>query len=106
MSPQRSRPATGDGTREAVRDARVEGALAVLTALALLVANGLVSRSQGWALPATPWWARIALAAPEALLLVVLVASALGDVRPGRHRDLVIVLLGFWRWPPSPPPGS
>ena len=28
------------------------------------------------------------------LLLILLVVSALGDVRPGRHRDVVIVLLG------------
>ena len=34
------------------------------------------------------------LAVPEVLLLILLVVSALGGVRPGRHRDLVIVLLG------------
>jgi hypothetical protein len=34
----------------------VEAAVAMLTALALLVVNGLVSRSQGWRLPGTPWW--------------------------------------------------
>ena len=88
------RSATTDAIREAVRDARVEAAVAMLTALALLVVNGLVSRSQGWRLPGTPWWTWIVLAVPEVLLLILLVVSALGDVRPGRHRDVVIVLLG------------
>jgi len=94
MSSQRSRPATTDAIREAVRDARVEAAVAMLTALALLVVNGLVSRSQGWRLPGTPWWTWIVLAVPEVLLLILLVVSALADVRPGRYRDVVIVLLG------------
>jgi hypothetical protein len=94
MSSQGSRTATTDTIREAVRDARGEAALAVLTALALLVVNGLVSRWQGWRLPGTPWWTWIVLAVPEVLLLILLVVSALGDVRPGRYRDVVIVLLG------------
>jgi hypothetical protein len=94
MSSHRSRTATTDGIREAVRDARVEAAVAMLAALALLVVNGLVSRSQGWRLPGTPWWTWIVLAVPEVLLLILLVVSALGDVRPGRYRDVVIVLLG------------
>ena len=41
-----------------------------------------------------PWWTWIVLAVPEVLLLILLVVSALGGVRPGRHRDVVIVLLG------------
>ena len=94
MSSPGSRPANADAIREAVRDARVEAAVAVLIALALLVVNGLVSRWQGWRLPGTPWWTWIVLAVPEVLLLILLVVSALGDVRPGRHRDLVIALLG------------
>jgi hypothetical protein len=94
MSSDGSRTATMDGIREAVRDARVEAAVAMLTALALLVVNGLVSRWQGWRLPGTPWWTWIVLAVPEVLLLMLLVVSALGDVRPGRYRDVVIVLLG------------
>jgi hypothetical protein len=91
---RRSQGATTDGIRDAVRDARVEAALAVLTALALLVVNGLVTRSQGWDLPAAPWWLWLVLALPEVVLLILLVVSAVGDVRPGRHRDVVIVLLG------------
>ena len=35
------------------------------------------------------------LAVPEVLLLILLVVSALGGVRPGRHRDVVIALLGL-----------
>ena len=54
MSSPGSPTATTDGIREAVRDARVEAAVAMLTALALLVVNGLVSRSQGWGFPAAP----------------------------------------------------
>jgi hypothetical protein len=94
MSPRGSRTGTTDASREAVLDARVEAAVAVLIALALLVVNGLVSRWQGWRLPGTPWWTWIVLAVPEVLLLILLVVSALGGVRPGRHRDVVIVLLG------------
>ncbi|MEZ0284733.1 MAG: hypothetical protein ACAH79_05800, partial [Thermoleophilia bacterium] len=86
-------PRTTDGVREAVRDARVEGGVAVLIALALLVVNGLVSRWQGWDFSGTPWWTWIVLAVPEVLLLLLLVVSALRDVRPGRHRDVVIALL-------------
>ena len=87
-------PRTTEGVREAVRDARVQAAVAMLTALALLVVNGVVSRSQGWEFPGAPWWTWIVLAVPEVLLLILLVISSLGDVRPGRHRDLVIALLG------------
>jgi len=94
MSSHSSRTGTTDGIREAVRDARVEAALAMLTAVALLVVNGLVSRSQGWRFPGAPWWTWIVLAVPEVSLLILLVVSALGDVRPGRHRDVVIVILG------------
>ena len=52
-----------------------------------------MSRSQEWDLPGLPWWTWIALAVPELALLVLLVVSALGGVRPGWHRDGVVVLL-------------
>ena len=96
MSSHSSRTATADGIREAVREARVGAALAMLTALLLLV-NGLVSRSQGWRFPEAPWWAWIVLAMPEVLLLILLVVSALGDVRSaGTGRSSSSFLLGSW----------
>src|SRR5262245_59516110 len=79
---------TEGDARDVLRDARVEAAFAMLVAIALLVVNGLVSRWQGWSLPGTPWWTWIVLAVPEVLLLILLVVSALHDVRPGRHRDV------------------
>src|SRR5207342_3080448 len=84
---------TDVGIRDAVRDARVEGAVAMIVAAGLLCVNALVSRWQGWRIPGVPWWTWLVLAIPEALLLVALVVSALGGVRPGRHRNLVLVLL-------------
>jgi hypothetical protein len=90
-----SGPATEDGIREAVMDARVEGAIAMIAAFGLLGVNALVSRVEGWRSPGAPWWAWLLLAIPEGLLLISLVVSALGSLRPGRHRDVVLVLLGF-----------
>ena len=58
----------------------MEAAVAMLTAFALLVVNGLVSQSQGWHLPGTPWWTWIVLAVPEVLLLILLVISAAGRI--------------------------
>lgn len=95
MSPHGSQTATTDGIGEAIRDARFEAAVAMLSAFALLVVNGLVSRSQGWSFPGTPWWTWMVLAVPELLLVLLLIVSALGGVRPGPHRDVVLVLLGF-----------
>jgi hypothetical protein len=65
----------------------------MIVAAGLLCVNALVSRWQGWRIPGVPWWTWLVLAIPEALLLVALVVSALGGVRPGRHRNLVLVLL-------------
>jgi hypothetical protein len=76
-------------------DARVEGAFAMIAAFALLGANALVSRSEDWRFPGAPWWAWLLIAIPEGLLLVALVVSAVGGVRPGAHRDVVVTLLGF-----------
>jgi hypothetical protein len=84
-----------EGVREAIVDARVEGAIAMIAAFALLGANALVGRSQGWRSPGAPWWAWLLIAIPEGLLLVALVVSAVGGVRPGAHRNLVVGLLGF-----------
>lgn len=91
MSPGRS----DERVREAVVDARVEGAIAMIVAFALLGANALVGRSEDWGFPGAPWWAWLLIAIPEALLLVALVVSAVGGVRPGAHRDVVVTLLGF-----------
>jgi hypothetical protein len=78
----------------------------MLVAVGLLCANAVVSRSQGWSFPEVPWWMWLILAIPEALLLITLVVSALGGVRPGLHHEFVIARLDSWRWPASPPPRS
>jgi hypothetical protein len=95
VSPHGSSTAPEAGVREAVQDARVEGAVAMLAAVGLLVVNGAVGRSQDWGFPGVPWWTWLMLPIPEVLLLVALVVSTLGGVRPGRHRDVVLILLGL-----------
>jgi hypothetical protein len=87
------RRSTQDGVRDAVRDARVEGAAALLAALGLLVLYGTLSQHEDWRFSGAPWWAWLLLAVPEAALLGALIVSALGGVRPGRHRNLVLGLL-------------
>lgn len=90
-----SRAPTEDGIREAVLDARVEGAIAMMAAFALLGLNALVAQGEGWRLPGAPWWTWLLIAVPEVLLLVALVVSAVGGVRPGAHRNIVLGLLVF-----------
>ena len=95
MNPPDHRSDTDARVQEAARGARAEGGVAMLAALGLLVLNGLVSRWQGWTFPGAEWWAWFLLAVPEVLLLVMLVLSALRSVRPGRHRNVALLLLGF-----------
>ena len=88
-----SQHATEDGVRDALRDARVGAALALLAAIGLLVVYGIISRQEDWRASGAPWWAWLVLAAPEVGLLAALIVSALGGIRPGRHRDVVLGLL-------------
>src|SRR5262249_13376011 len=81
-----SEQATEVGVREAVRDARIGAGLALLAAIGLLVAYGIVSRQEDWRSSGAPWWAWLVLAAPEAALLAALIISAWGGLRPGRAR--------------------
>ena len=104
MSFHSSRTATTDAISEAVRDARVEAAVALI-AFALLVVNGLVSRSQGWRFRGAVVDLDRARR-PGSVFLILLVVSALGDVRPGRRRDIIIVLLGVLALASLTPPGS
>jgi hypothetical protein len=92
VSPHDASSPTEAGIGDAVRDARVESALALLVAIGLLAVNGALSRREGWHF-AVPWWMWLMLALPEVALLSALVVSALGGVRPGRHRDVVLALL-------------
>lgn len=69
--------------------------MALLAAIGVLAVNGVVSRLEGWHFPGVPWWTWLLLALPEVALLGALVISALGGVRPGYHRDGVLVLLAL-----------
>jgi hypothetical protein len=86
-------PATDEGVRDAIRDARLEGAAAMLVADALLIFSSVLSRAEGWRQPGTPWWAWLLFAIPETVLLAGLLLSAFAGVRPGRERNAFVVLL-------------
>jgi hypothetical protein len=68
--------------------------VAVAIAGAILVALAIIDAAQNWTLFGAPSWIWIILAIPEATLLVGLLVWGGGDLRPGRRRDVIVVMLG------------
>jgi len=65
----------------------------MLVAVALLIFSSMLSRAEGWRRPELPWWSWLLFAIPETLLLGGLLLSAFAGVRPGRERNVFVVLL-------------
>src|SRR3954451_25007475 len=78
-----------------MREARTEAVVVLAVEVALFAGLAFVDKVKGWGIIALDWWAWMLLAAPAQLLILLLLAVARAELRPGRVRDLGLGLLGL-----------
>ena len=79
--------------RRAVREARTEAVIVLALDMVLLGRMAAIDKAKDWHIITLHWWAWLLLASPALLLMVLLLAVPLAEVRPGRARDAGVALL-------------
>ena len=82
-------------TRLALREARTEAVVVLTVDVALLGGLAVIDVAKGWEIIDLPWWARVLLATPALLLIVLLLVAPLAELSPGRVRNVGVALLGL-----------
>ena len=82
-------------TRLALREARTEAVVVLAIDVALLGGLAAIDAVKGWGIIDLPWWARLLLATPALLLIVLLLVAPLAELSPGRVRNVGVALLGL-----------
>jgi uncharacterized membrane protein len=85
----------GSRALAARREARTEAVVALAVYVALLAGLASIDKAKGWDIINLPWWAWLVLAAPALVLIVMLLASPLAELSPGRVRNVGVGLLGL-----------
>jgi uncharacterized membrane protein len=85
----------GAHIRGALREARTEAVVVLAVDVALLAGLAFIDNAKGWNIINLPSWAWLLLAAPALLLIVMLLASPLAELSPGRVRNVGVALLGL-----------
>ena len=81
--------------RRALREARTEAVSVLAVDAALLGALAAIDKAKGWDIIDLPWWAWLLIASPALLLMTLLIAVPLAELRPGRVRNASVALLGL-----------
>ena len=82
-------------TRLALREGRTEAVVVLTIDVALLGGLAAIDAVKGWDIIDLPWWARLLLATPALLLIVLLLVAPLAELSPGRVRNVGVALLGL-----------
>jgi uncharacterized membrane protein len=88
-------PELDQRAHRALRAARTEAAVVLSFYVALLGGLAALDKAMGWDILDLPWWGWLVLAAPALILIVLLLAVPLAELRPGRVRNAGIALLGL-----------
>ena len=88
-------PELDQRARRALRMARTEAVVVLSLDVALLGGLAAIDKAMGWDILDLPWWGWLVLAAPALILIVLLLAVPLAELRPGRVRNAGIALLGL-----------
>jgi uncharacterized membrane protein len=83
------------GARRALREARTEAVVVLALDVALLAGLASIDKAKGWDIIDLPWWAWLLLTLPALLLMMLLLASPLAELSPGRMRNIGVALLGL-----------
>ena len=81
--------------RRALREARTEAVIILAVDVALLGGLAAIDKAKDWGIIQVHWWAWLLLASPALLLMIMLLAVPLAELRPGRVRNVAVALLGL-----------